>query len=130
MADEQHLRIFGDKIEQIAEGLHQHHHISKCEAMGIVGVVMMDKWGMDRIKLTPAEVRVVEGFILGSCLDDTEYIFRYTAEAEKIGKENPEGIDAERLKKLNRTAHLDYGLDYYDLTPSQQAAMRSANPSV
>ncbi len=40
------------------------------------------------------------------------------------------GIGATMLQKLNRTAHLDYGLDYADLSPSQQAAVRSANPVV
>lgn len=84
MANDQHLRVFGDKIEQIAEGLHRHHGISKCEAMGIVAVVMLDKWGEDRIKLSPAEVKIVESFVLASCLDDTDYIFRGTNEAEKM----------------------------------------------
>lgn len=69
-------RIFGDHINEIADNISSSFHLSKCEAMGIVGQVMLNKFGEDRIKLSPEEVKVVENFVLASCLNDNEYIFR------------------------------------------------------
>ena len=74
--DSQELRVFGDKINQIAENISSQFTISRCEAIGIVGQVMLDKFGEDRIKLSSEEVKVVENFVLASCLNDNDYIFR------------------------------------------------------
>ena len=69
-------RVFGGKINMIAEDIASQFNVSRCEAIGIVGQVMLEKFDDDRIKLTPEEKSVVEDFVLAACLNDNDYLFR------------------------------------------------------
>jgi hypothetical protein len=69
-------RIFGDQLNATADMLADSFKLSKCEAMSIVAQVLLDDNITSRIQLSGEERKVVEDFVLASCLDNNDYLFR------------------------------------------------------
>lgn len=69
-------RLLGDKINDLAENIAEDFAMSKCEAMGIIGTIMLDANIQMLLKSTPAEKETIENFTLAACLGSNEYIFR------------------------------------------------------
>ena len=69
-------RMLGDKINMVAESIADNFKLSKCEAMSITAQILLDEGLVDKIKLTVDEQKIIKGFVLASCLNDNDYIFK------------------------------------------------------
>ncbi len=69
-------RIFGDQLNATADMLADSFKLSKCEAISIVAQVLLDDNITSRIQLSGEERKIVEQFVLASCLDNNDYLFR------------------------------------------------------
>jgi hypothetical protein len=69
-------RIFGDQLNATADMLADSFKLSKCEAISIVAQVLLDDNITSRVQLSGEERKVVEDFVLASCLDNNDYLFR------------------------------------------------------
>jgi len=69
-------RIFGDQLNATADILADNFNLSKCEAVSIVGQILLDDNIISRVQLTGEERKIVEDFVLASCLDNNDYLFR------------------------------------------------------
>ena len=76
MMSKTYPRIFGDQLNATADMLADSFKLSKCEAISIVAQVLLDDNITSRINLSGEERKIVEDFVLASCLDNSDYLFR------------------------------------------------------
>lgn len=79
--EDQESRMLGDALEDMINHIAEEHHMSVCEASGIVAQVLMD----ERLEnFIPSLTRtfgqdlrnLLEKRVLAKCFNDNEYIFK------------------------------------------------------